>query len=65
MTDTLDELRRLAAQTTPSLPFVRVTGALLARAADEIAALRKLEEDRTKAMLFETERKAQAASAQS
>jgi hypothetical protein len=53
MTDTLDELKRLAAQTTPSLPFVRVTGELLQRAADEIAALRKLNDERTRAMLFE------------
>ena len=57
--DTLDELRRLAARTTPDLPYVRVTGELLQRAADEIAALRTLQDERTKAMLFGNE-KAQA-----
>jgi hypothetical protein len=56
MTDTLDELKRLAATTTPALPYVRVTGELLMRAADEIAGLRKLNDERTRAMLFETDK---------
>ena len=58
MGDVLDELRRHVARTSPSTPFVRVTGELLQSAADEIATLRKLQDERTKAMLFETERRA-------
>lgn len=55
MDDLLPELRRLAAQATPAAPFVRVTGDLLIRAADEIAASRRREAE-AKAMLFDEER---------
>lgn len=55
MDDVLPELRRLAAQATPSTPFVRVTGDLLSRAADEIAEYRRQEAE-TQALLFEDER---------
>jgi hypothetical protein len=42
--DTLVELRHLAARASPELPYVRVTGELLRRAADEIETLRKKDE---------------------
>lgn len=58
MTDVLEELRRLAARTSPDLPFVRVTGELLQRAADEIAALRQAEEAGAERLLFENKRSA-------
>lgn len=53
MDDTLAELRRLAAQATTAAPYVRVPGAFLDRVADELAAFRKREDERLKAMLFE------------
>lgn len=52
MDDVLPELRRLAAQATPAAPYVRVTGDLLIRAAEEIAASRRREAEAT-AMLFD------------
>ena len=58
MADILDQLRAKAAQCSSATPFVRVTGEMLLQAADEIAALRKREEERLKAMLFEQPRRA-------
>lgn len=56
MVDVLNELRAKAAQCTSATPFVRVTGDMLKRAADEIADLRKalsLHETQREAILFE------------
>lgn len=52
MPDLLEELRRLAGQASPATPFVRVTGEFLDRVADELAALRKRDEEITKQLLF-------------
>jgi hypothetical protein len=57
VSDILDQLRTKAAQCSQATPFVRVTGDLLNDAADEIAALRKREDERLKAMLFDQPRR--------
>lgn len=54
MSDLVETLRIKAAQCSLATPYVRVNGDLLIEAANEIARLRKLEEDRLKLMLFET-----------